>query len=107
MTRRALRVYAALSELQPGNADVLNSLLPFFEPILAVMNGKIFDPKLFALGVQKIYKWRFNEDIAEQFIPRLVKAQYLEERAGGSAVSISYASLLMTAERMSVQFRTC
>jgi hypothetical protein len=83
MTRRALRVYAALSELQPGNADVLDALIPFFEPILAVMHGKIFDPKLFALGVQKLYRWRFNEDIAEQFIPRLIKAKYLEEMAGG------------------------
>jgi hypothetical protein len=83
MTRRALRVYAALSELQPGNADVLDALLPFFEPILAVMHGKIFDPKLFALGVQKIYRWRFNEDIAEQFIPRLIKANYLEAMTGG------------------------
>jgi hypothetical protein len=83
MTRRALRVYAALSELQPGNADVLDALLPFFEPILTVMHGKIFDPKLFALGVQKLYRWRFNEDIAEQFIPRLVKAKYLEEMTAG------------------------
>jgi hypothetical protein len=38
------------------------------------MNGKVFDPKLFALGVQKVYRWRFNEDIATQFVPRLVKA---------------------------------
>jgi hypothetical protein len=83
MTRRALRVYAALSELRPGNADVLDALLPFFEPILAVMHGKVFDPKLFALGIQKVYRWRFNEDIATQFIPRLVKAKYLEQMAGG------------------------
>src|SRR5216683_6903918 len=84
MTRRALRVYAALSELRPGNADVLDALLPFFEPILAVMHGKVFDPKLFALGVKKVYRWRFNEDIATQFIPRLVKAKYLEQMAGGN-----------------------
>lgn len=84
ITRRALRVYAALSELRPGNADVLDALLPFFEPILAVMHGKVFDPKLFALGVQKVYRWRFNEDIATQFIPRLVKAKYLEQMAGGN-----------------------
>lgn len=83
LTRRALRVYAALNELQPGNADVLDALLPFFEPILAVMNGKVFDPKLFALGVQKVYRWRFNEDIATQFIPRLVKAKYLKRVIDG------------------------
>jgi hypothetical protein len=38
-------------------------------------------PKLFALGVQKVYRWRFNEDIAEQFIPRLAKAGYLKQAA--------------------------
>jgi hypothetical protein len=83
ITRRALRVYAALSELRPGSSDVLDALLPFFEPILAVMHGKVFDPKLFALGVQKVYRWRFNEDIAAQFIPRLVKAKYLAQMVGG------------------------
>jgi hypothetical protein len=81
ITRHALRVYAALSQLRPGSADVLDALLPFFEPILELMNGKVFDPKLFALGVQKVYRWRFTEDIAEQFIPRLAKANYLKQVA--------------------------
>ncbi|MFK4525269.1 hypothetical protein ABIF90_003250 [Bradyrhizobium japonicum] len=79
VTRRALRVYAALSELQPGQQDVLDALLPFFEPILEVMDGKFFDPRLFALGVQKVYRWRFTADIAAQLIPRLKRAGYLEE----------------------------
>jgi hypothetical protein len=46
ITRRALRVYAALSQLRPGSDDVLDALLPFFEPILELMNGKVFDPEL-------------------------------------------------------------
>jgi hypothetical protein len=74
VTRRALRVYAALSELQPGQQDVLDALIPFFEPILEVMDGKFFDPRLFALGVQKVYRWRFTADIAAQLIPRLKRA---------------------------------
>jgi hypothetical protein len=81
VTRRALRVYTALSALQPGQLDVLDALLPFFEPVLEVMDGKLFEPRLFALGVQKLYRWRFTTDIATQLIPRLVKAGYLEERA--------------------------
>jgi hypothetical protein len=78
VTRRALRVYAALSELG-GSAqrDVLDALIPFFEPILELTNGKIFDPRIFAYGVQKLYRWRFTADIAEQFIPRLVNKGYL------------------------------
>ncbi len=72
VTRRALRVYAALSELRGRDEDVLDALIPFFDPILEVMNGKVFEPRLFALGVQRVYRWRFTADIAEQFIPRCI-----------------------------------
>ena len=33
VTRRALRVYAALSELRSRDEDVLDALIPFFDPI--------------------------------------------------------------------------
>ena len=67
VTRRALRVYSALSELRRSNEDVLDALIPFFEPILEVMNGKTFDPTTFALAVRKTLRWRFNADIALHF----------------------------------------
>src|SRR6187455_2241020 len=82
LTRHALRVYVALSELGDHNENVLGALIPFFEPVLAVMNGKIFDPRLLATGVQKLYRWRINRDIAEQFIPHLVRKNYLKRREG-------------------------
>jgi hypothetical protein len=78
LTRRAIRVCTALTELRGRGGDVLDALTPFFEPIFELSNGKIFDPRAFALGVQKLYKWRFTTDIAEQFIPRLVRAGFLE-----------------------------
>ncbi len=78
VTRQALRVYAALAELRDRRGDVLDALIPFFEPILSLMNGRLFDPRLFALGVQKLYRWPFTKDIAEQFIPRLMSKGYLE-----------------------------
>jgi hypothetical protein len=46
ITKHALRVYAALSELKETHEDVLDALIPFFEPVLEVMRGKIFDPAL-------------------------------------------------------------
>jgi hypothetical protein len=52
LTRRALR---ALIELKGKGGDVLDALIPFFEPLLELWNGKIFDPRLFAVGVQKLY----------------------------------------------------
>ena len=89
ITRRALRVYAALSELQPGQQDVLDAILPFFEPILEKMNGRFFDPRLLALGVRKVYRWRFTTDIADTLTPRLLKAGYLKE-AGRKGQQVAY-----------------
>jgi hypothetical protein len=88
VTRHALRVYAALSELSGNNENILDALIPFFEPILEVMNGKFFDPRLFATGVQKLYRWRINKDIAEEFIPRLVRKKYLRRAGSQSGIYI-------------------
>src|SRR5689334_15942387 len=85
VTRHALRVYAALTELGGNNENILDALIPFFEPILEAMNGKMFDPPLFATAVRRLYRWRINKDIAEQFIPRLVRKNYLKRGAGSNA----------------------
>jgi hypothetical protein len=53
VTRHALRVYSALSSLKGSGDDILDALIPFFEPVLEIMNGKIFDPRLFAVGSAK------------------------------------------------------
>ncbi|MBN8918197.1 MAG: hypothetical protein J0I31_21610 [Rhizobiales bacterium] len=83
VTRHALRVYAALSGLRANNqnGDVLDALIPFLEPVLAAMHGTIFDGGLLSLGVQKIYGWRFNKDVAESFTGRLLAKGYLERQA--------------------------
>ncbi|NTH46631.1 hypothetical protein [Rhizobium rhizogenes] len=88
VTRHALRVYAALSELKGNERDVLDALLPFFDPILTLMNGKIFNPHVFAAGVRRLYRWRFTGDVAEAFIPRLERKGILHRQAStqGGAV---------------------
>jgi hypothetical protein len=78
VTRRALRVYSALSELRKSNEDILDALIPFFEPILEAMNGKIFEPTTFALAVRKTLRWKFNADIALHFRSRLARKGYLK-----------------------------
>jgi hypothetical protein len=83
ITRRALRVCTALTELKGKGGDVLDALIPFFEPLLELCNGKVFDPQVFAIGVQKLYHWRFTRDIAEQFIPRFERAGFLERKTSG------------------------
>ncbi|MEW6640645.1 MAG: hypothetical protein AB1586_09090 [Pseudomonadota bacterium] len=88
ITRRALRVYAVLSELRGSNQDILDALIPFFEPFLSLMDGKMFEPRLFALAMQRLYRWRFTKDVAEQFVPRLLRAGFLERR--GTATDAVY-----------------
>lgn len=93
ITRRALRVYAALEELKGQNGDVIDALIPFFEPILGLMNEKVFDPSVFSLGVKKMYGWRLTTDVAEQIAPRLEKRGYLRKEARtkrGSVFIVTY-----------------
>lgn len=83
ITRKAIRVCTALTELRGRGGDVLDALIPFFDPLLEIMNNRVFDPRLFAVGVQKLYSWRFTTDIAEQFVPRLERAGFLERKSSG------------------------
>ena len=77
LTRSAARVYGALTALGDGSPDVLKRLLPFFEPILRPCQGSPFDLDSFAREVRDTWKWNFNIDIVEVFVPRLVEAGWL------------------------------
>jgi hypothetical protein len=53
LSKRALRVFAVLEAYRDGaSGDVLDALLPFFEPILADLTGKILNPEAFAETVR-------------------------------------------------------
>ena len=77
LTRTTARIYGALTALGDGSTDVLQRLLPFFEPILRPLQGSVLDLDAFAREVRNIYKWNFNTDVVEVFIPRLVDAGWL------------------------------
>jgi hypothetical protein len=51
VTKSALRVYAALSELRRNDEDILDALVPFFEPILEIRDHERKDirPPCFCL----------------------------------------------------------
>lgn len=83
VTKHALRVYTALQQLRGNNADILDSLIPFFDPILEQLDNSVLNPTIFAKGVHHLYRWRFNRDIVEQFIPRLERKGLLEKQGDG------------------------
>ncbi|WP_295809841.1 hypothetical protein [uncultured Nitratireductor sp.] len=77
LTRSTARVYGALTALGDGSTDLLERLLPFFEPILRPSQGNRFDAESFAREVRESYRWNFNTDVVEVFVPRLVGAGWL------------------------------
>ena len=77
LTRSTARVYGALTALGDGSTDLLERLLPFFEPILRPSQGERLDVEAFARDVRENFKWNFNTDVVEVFIPRLVDAEWL------------------------------
>lgn len=77
LTRTTARIYGALTALGDGSTDLLERLLPFFEPILRSLQGSVLDVDDFARRVRDTYKWNFNSDVVEVFVPRLRDAGWL------------------------------
>lgn len=77
LTRTAVRVYGALSALGNGSGSVMESLVPFFVPILQGHVGEKLDPHAIAAEVRNTYKWNFNADLVETFAPLLEQYGYL------------------------------
>jgi hypothetical protein len=82
LTQRALRVFAVLENYRAGSPDILNALLPFFEPILSEFPGHTFDTNDFARRVTEAYRWNFTSDIVEELIPRFEAKGWLKNIAG-------------------------
>lgn len=79
LTQRALRVFAVLEDYRAGSPDILDALLPFFEPILAEFPGHSLNTTEFAKRVTEAYRWNFTSDIVEELIPRFLKRGWLEQ----------------------------
>ena len=77
LTRTAARIYGVLESLGDGSSDILDRLLPFFEPILAARAHERFDPHDVATDIQQTYKWNFSTDIVEVFVPRFREKGWL------------------------------
>jgi len=89
LTKTAARVYAVLNNFGDGSTDVIERLIPFLEPILAARAGQLLDTGELAADVRAAYKWNFNEDIVEVFVPRLEQRGWLVAK-DPSASKVSY-----------------
>lgn len=90
LTKRALRVHSVLEECRQGSKDILEALMPFFQPLLADLYGQEFNPTAFANMVSETYGWNFSSDIVEELIPRFVEHGWLEKVSGnGSSAAFS------------------
>ncbi|MGE0408819.1 MAG: hypothetical protein AB7P23_06100, partial [Amphiplicatus sp.] len=70
LTDRAVRIYAILEDFRRGSADILDSILPFFQPILMERNGRPYDPAEIASATNDAYRWNLSLDVAEELISR-------------------------------------
>jgi len=77
LTRSAVRIYGALSALGNDSGSMLESLLPFFDPILRQHNGSKLDPDVIAAAIRDTYSWNFNSDLVEAFVPYLERHGWL------------------------------
>jgi hypothetical protein len=97
LTQRALRVFAVLEDYRAGSPDILDALLPFFEPIIAEFNGHVLNQELFATRVREAYRWNFTADIVEELIPRFQSKGWVHEVTGVAdtpAYRVSYSSAI-------------
>lgn len=84
LTRSAVRIYGALSALGNDTGNVLEGLLPFFDPILRQHNGEKLDPTVIAADVRSTWKWNFNTDLVETFVPYLERQGWIVADIVGS-----------------------
>ncbi len=99
LTRRTLRVFAVLEDCRKGSRDVLEALLPFFQPLIVDFEDRVFDPNAFADLVANTYGWNFTSDIVEELIPRFLDKGWLTQIANDGQ-SKSYKVTVQNAEEV-------
>lgn len=81
ITRAAVNTFAVIENFRNGSNDILDGLLPFFQPLLEKRNGVEFDSNDFAKEVSENYHWNFTADVAEELIPRFEKKGWLKSES--------------------------
>lgn len=98
LSARSIRIFAVLEAYRSGDGDILDTLLPFFEPHLADQSGSQFDPSKISDAMKSAFGWNLSSDIVEEFIPRFKARGWLSEV--GSSNSKSYQITYTAAEPM-------
>ena len=85
LTQRAIRVYAVLDAYSSSGGDILDTILPFFEPFLAEINDQLLDPSAFCSAVRHAYGWNITPDVIEELAPRLQRQGWLTSIGSGNS----------------------
>lgn len=84
LTRSAVRIYGALQGLGNNTGSIMEGLLPFFDPILRAKNHERLDPDTIAASIRDSYRWNFNADLVEAFVPYLEQQGWIIRELGNS-----------------------
>ncbi len=106
LSARAIRVFAVLEDYRGGcTGDILDALLPFFEPTVPEFAGKIFDPELCAEQIREEHRWNITKDVIEEFVPKFVKNGWLQlvTEADASVYQGIYSGLATVPARTEVR----
>ena len=76
---RSFKAFAVVEALRSGSADIRGALVPFFHPVLAFANGKVFNSQEISAAANENYHWSLTPDIVEGLIPTFSEQGWLKE----------------------------
>ena len=79
--------------------------MPFFDPILCQYNGRKLDPDVIAAAIRDAYKWNFNSDLVETFVPYLERHGWIVADIPGGQ-DTTYTIQMVDSEGPSARTRT-
>ncbi|MFT5760712.1 MAG: hypothetical protein ACI9LM_005499 [Alteromonadaceae bacterium] len=79
MLSKHLFHFAMVHETFSATGDIIQGLLPIFIPALKGKSGKIFSAQEFCNDINIMYGIKMHPYVAEEMIPKFVKAQILDE----------------------------
>ena len=79
LDRRDLINYAFVSQGIFGANDLLSALLPLIQPIVAELEGQVFDPEVLTQKISSRFPWKISSDAIELLPPRMEHLDWVKK----------------------------